>query len=306
MKLSITYFLCFSFAVFSYAQKAAYSVKAEQGDGIFSILRKQGLDPVKYYAKFVSLNQDNLKNGSQLYLGKAYLIPEAPDSFKTTGKQVSAENGNEAPLFDLELAQISPKSENLKNAIIYLIANTSGSKSLKSVERLRKEMTISLAQELMVHGAQVYVIDNAGGENDMGNYVETVNSRYLKNQGKYQRLLVLNLNESIGSSKYFDVSVLHHGKNQEGERFAKNIQHIFNKHRVKNATRKKYTEVFTDEQNLYLAKNVLPPITLIDIGNTKDPSIENRISVRSDQKFISDIITDGVMNDYANIEIEPN
>ena len=57
-------------------------VVAQDGDGIFSMLRKQGLDPVKYYEEFVELNQDNLKNGSELHLGREYIIPYAADSYK--------------------------------------------------------------------------------------------------------------------------------------------------------------------------------------------------------------------------------
>ncbi|MET1258941.1 hypothetical protein ABV409_06345 [Flagellimonas sp. DF-77] len=294
------------FAVFTTAQEQAYPVVAEQGDGIFSILRKQGLDPVKFYARFVALNENNLKNGSGLYLGKEYLIPYSADSFKEKAKNVVASDDSESALFDLELASIAPKSEHLKHAVIYLISNTKGTDKSGVLQRLGKEITVTLAQELMVHGAQVYIIDNPDKESGISGYVDAVNTRYLKNQGKYQRLLMINLNEGMTKSGYFDVSVFHHDNNEDGERFAKNIQQILNKHRIESDARKAYTEVFTDSENLYLAKNVLPAITLIDIGNSKDPSIESRISIRNDQQFISDIIANGVMNDYANLAVETN
>ena len=50
-------------------------VKAEQGDGIFSLLRKQGLNPGKYYVDFIQLNEALIKNGSELSLGVEYQIP---------------------------------------------------------------------------------------------------------------------------------------------------------------------------------------------------------------------------------------
>mgnify|MGYP000150321897 CR=1 FL=1 len=42
----------------------------------------------KYYAEFVELNKRNLINGSELHLGREYIIPYAEDSFKKTAIQV--------------------------------------------------------------------------------------------------------------------------------------------------------------------------------------------------------------------------
>ena len=47
---------------FIFAQESTYyKVVAEQGDGIFSLLRKQGLDPAKHYGEFLELNSDKIK-----------------------------------------------------------------------------------------------------------------------------------------------------------------------------------------------------------------------------------------------------
>ncbi len=139
-------------------QTSEYVVVAESGDGIFSILRKQGLNPAKYYAQFVELNKKNLRNGSELHLGRAYIIPHAVDSFKKTAVVVKASEFKEEAIFESELATISPKSTKLKNAVIYLISGNNLNKTSSSVNRITEEITINLAQELMVHGAQVYLI----------------------------------------------------------------------------------------------------------------------------------------------------
>ena len=93
------------------AQNNPNMVVAKQGDGIFSILRKQGLDPVKHYEEFLKLNEGKIKDGSFLQVGVEYQIPQATDSFKKTGVTISTTNGIEEPIFDRELGKMSLKSE---------------------------------------------------------------------------------------------------------------------------------------------------------------------------------------------------
>lgn len=300
------------------------TIKAESGDGIFSILRKQGLDPVKYYADFVNLNHKNLKNGSELYLGREYLIPEAPDSYKKMALSITEAADVDQSLFNDELATIAPKSDKLKNAVIYLLPSENGGAKSSETQLVNQQIVRSIAQELMVNGAKVYMLDNLkneaglpltnahtgingekaiGTQQQMQHYVEVINKRYLKNTGKYQRILVVNLNETVKDSKYFEVSVFHHSKSLEGERFARSLQNVFNKNSIAN-DQKDNTEVFTNSNNLYLATNVLPAVTMIDIGDTRNPSIEERISITSKEEILTNIVTSGVLTDYANISLE--
>jgi N-acetylmuramoyl-L-alanine amidase len=298
-------------------------VIAESGDGIFSILRKQGLNPAKYYAEFIELNKKNLKGGSELHLGRAYLIPNAEDSFKKTAVTVKADVDGEESIFNSELATISPKSSKLKNAVIYLISGNSINNTSSSANKITEEITLSLAQDLMVHGAQVYLIkseskkhSNTISENlndstegamadlsQMQEYVEIINKKYLKHSGKYQRLLITRVNNNI-TDEHCEVSVYHHNSSENGRRIASNIQRIFNENSMESKPFKEYTEVFADKNNLYLAKNALPAITLVDIDGGKKPSEEDVIVVDSDQELLSNLITSGVLNDYADLEIE--
>jgi N-acetylmuramoyl-L-alanine amidase len=304
-------------------QTAEHKVIAESGDGIFSILRKQGLNPAKYYAEFVELNKENLRNGSELHLGRAYIIPYAEDSFKKTAVAVQAKAKHEKSIFKSELATISPKSTKLKNAVIYLISGNNLNNTSSSVNRITDEITVNLAQELMVHGAQVYLIKSESEKksntfseisnrntegamadlSQMQEYVEIINKKYLKHQGKYQRLLITRVNNDI-TDEYCEVSVYHHNSSENGRRIASNIQRIFNENSIESKPFKEYTEIFADKNNLYLAKNALPAITLIEIDSGEKPSIEDVIVVDSDQELLSNLITSGVLNDYADLEIE--
>lgn len=317
---SILWVLC---PILLFGQANQHLVVAESGDGVFSILRKQGLNPAKYYAEFVELNKKNLRNGSELHLGRAYIIPYAEDSFKKTAVQVQADKNIEESIFKSELGAISPKSTKLKNAVIYLISGNSRIKTSSSVNKITNEITINLAQELMVHGAQVYLIQSEAENNkasvqetkytktegamadlsQMQEYVGIINEKYLKHQGKYQRLLITRVNDNI-TNEHCEVSVYHHSSSENGRRIAANIQRTFNENSIESKPFKEYTEVFTDRNNLYLAKNALPAITLIQIDSGEKPSIEDVILVNSNQELLSSIITSGVLNDYADLEIE--
>ena len=69
------YLLLFLFISFNgFSQDSLQAVVAKNGDGIFSMLRNEGIDIVKYYSQFLDLNQDKIKNGSHLIIGEEYII----------------------------------------------------------------------------------------------------------------------------------------------------------------------------------------------------------------------------------------
>ncbi|WP_165769892.1 N-acetylmuramoyl-L-alanine amidase [Flagellimonas pacifica] len=310
MKLLPTFLLWVSMPCLLLAQNDYYTVVAQKGDGIFSILRKQGLDPVKYYEDFLTLNTEDIKDGSMLHVGREYKIPQAMDSFKKTGVRVQMKDETENPIFDKELAEMSLKSKALKNAVYYIVAENQA----KSQNKFIDDVTTGLAAELMVHGATVYVFDDTDEKPStenmksekterMGQYIEAINKRYLQNTGKYQRLLLIRANGLIENGN-MDVAVYHHNKSEKGQRFAENIQNVFKKHSVSNRSYKDIKMIFEDKNSLYLAKNTLPTVSLLTIGNRSKASAEDHIPVRSDKKAFTNWITNGILKDYADITIE--
>jgi len=307
---------------YSLVKGQTLQVKAEKGDGIFSILRKQGLDPVKYYGEFIRLNESNIKNGSELSEGLHYIIPDAPDSYKKTAISVSKNPYAERPIFNEELATINGKSTKLNDAIIYLLPGLNGLQKSNTLKVVRNQILKNVAQELMVHGAKVFLVNELDSIEDapsaernldseiafadkrhMQHFVETINTQFLKNNGKYQRVLVLNFNDTAENCEYYDISIFHHGKSVEGERFAQTLQRIFTKNSIKNP-KENPIDIFENTNNLYLAKNVLPPVTMIDVRGAENANPNARISISPREKILTDIITNGVLSDYADLIIE--
>lgn len=290
---------------FIFAQESTYyNVVAQQGDGIFSLLRKQGLDPAKHYGEFLELNSDKIKKGSALKLGEEYKIPYADDSFKKTGVLVEAIKDAEEPIFDKELAQMSLKSDKLKDAVYYLI--TEGDQDFM------KDITQRLAAELMVNGAQVYVMGDEIAKNlvaedistkdVMGDYIKVINKRYLQNTGKYQRVLFIRA-QNVTSSSNMHVAVYHYNKSTQGQRFAQNLENVFKENSISSKSSDEASLVFEDQNSLYLARNILPAISLLTIESGANTS-ESKISLKPNKKEFANLISNGIINDYVDLEFE--
>ena len=161
------------------AQESHKEVRAEQGDGIYSILRKQGLNPSAFINEFIELNEGRLQNGNQLIVGRKYKIPGTVT--KSTSTESSSEvvevkktdddseddEENKYSIFGETEAYVTPKSEVLENTVYYLISGHGGpdpgametyrGKTIAEDE-YAYDVTLRLAKELLSHGAKVYMV----------------------------------------------------------------------------------------------------------------------------------------------------
>ncbi len=173
-------------------QPTSREVTAKEGDGIYSILRENGLNPSYHMQMFLELNKERLGDNNSLLLGRNYLLPAVGDSQLTdkdsaVSKTVHSasdialpvENSIEAsdleekglmmnvPYFGKEHANFKVKDQQLKGAVYYLLAGHGGpdpgalgqyGPHLLSEDEYAYDVTIRLAKRLMEHGATVYMI----------------------------------------------------------------------------------------------------------------------------------------------------
>ena len=298
------------------------TVTAEPGDGIFSILRKQGLDPATHFAAFVELNAERLKGGDALVVGRTYEIPDAADSFKKTAVTIVEDNGSQHALFDGEFGQINRKSDMLQNAVIYLLPGQITAQTAGKLTQFQHQVLKNVAKELMVNGAQVYLLPITNEETDgndntlvgsteeafahqahMSYLIETINGLYLRNRGKYQRIVVLNFNEKETASNSYDMTLFHHVNSIDGKNFATTLNGLFGDSMF---VLSKEIKTFKHKNHLYLATNVLPPIALIEIKGKAVSGERKRISVDSGKWQLTNGIANAVFTDYAQVSIEHN
>ncbi len=156
------------------AQDSLTTVKAEKGDGILSLLRKQGMNPYEAYDDFIAMNMDNLRDSVHLYAGRDYLIPSVKldtvaivDSIQKKSTEIKKIETKEFTIFGDKHAAVLTKSEKLKGAVYYLVSGHGGpdpgamakyaGKSIAEDE-YAYDITLRLAKELLSHGATVYII----------------------------------------------------------------------------------------------------------------------------------------------------
>lgn len=157
-----------------FSQDSVETVTAEKGDGVLSLLRKQGIDPYDAYDAFIQLNIDNLRDSIHLYEGRDYIVPNIAldtvsivDSIQKQTKKIKEIEVTAFSIFGEKYENVLSKSKRLKGAVYYLVSGHGGpdpgamavykGKSIAEDE-YAYDITLRLAKELLSHGAQVYII----------------------------------------------------------------------------------------------------------------------------------------------------
>lgn len=185
--------IVFFISFFAIAQVPQKTVIAVSGDGIYTLLRKNNLDPIKYYKVFIELNEKNLDSTRTLSIGKTYILPNIKTVLKdsispiklntkiivtnTTKKlkdSLPKTNKEEHLIFGDTYKFVPNESHTLKGAVYYLIsghggpdpgATTTYNGILISEDEYAYDVTLRLARKLIANGARVYLIikdDNDG------------------------------------------------------------------------------------------------------------------------------------------------
>ena len=249
--------------LFSFSQDSLQLVVAEKGDGILSLLRKQGIDPYGHFDDFIALNADNIRDGVHLYEGRNYRIPEVKfdtvtlvDSVQGKIREIKGVEEEKVSIFGKEHSTVLIKSDRLKGTVYYLISGhggpdpgavaKQGSKSI-SEDEYAYDVTLRLAKELMSHKAKVYIIirdENDGIRDDRILEMDTDEVAYPDktiplNQAARLRQRVEIVNELYrkNSGKYQRLIVTHVDSRSKGQ----NID-VFFYHHEKSKNGKKLAE----------------------------------------------------------------
>lgn len=290
-----------------FGQTKLDTVIAQQGDGIFSILRKSGIHPVNYYVDFLELNKEAIKGASELVVGRQYILPDAPDSFKNMGTLLQVDENEESPLFEADLVQMKQRDSTLKNTVYYLFYK--GAEPAGAKENGLAIFLLKLSKDLMERGARIYVLEQSNRpvstdstltevENEIANFGEltsTVNKKYLKHNGSYQRMLMIR--DLKLKSKGVSITMHHYDKSEDGQRLAGAFRELFKKNALGSVKTDQGISPFTDAPNVYLAKNLLPSLTIMDING--EP---NGIRLRSGKSELPQMITKGILQDHATTD----
>ncbi|MFD0798825.1 hypothetical protein ACFQZJ_15245 [Maribacter chungangensis] len=308
MKMNPLFFLIIlcSYSI-TFGQEQLDTVVAQKGDGIFSILRKSGIHPVNYYVNFLELNKDAIKGASELVVGRKYILPDAPDSFKRMGTLIRVDENEEIPLFDTDLATMKKRDSTLNKTVYYLLyTSVDAQGNQDKMDKPLDDFTLNLSKDLMERGARVYVLEKGNIplpkdstteeiENtiaDFGELTSIVNKRYLKHNGAYQRVLMIR--DLKQRKKGVSIAMHHYDKSADGHGLAVAFRELFKKNALGKVKADQGISPFIDAPNVYLAKNLLPSLTIMDING--EP---NGIPIRSAKSSLPQLVAKGILQDHA-------
>ncbi|WP_158974488.1 N-acetylmuramoyl-L-alanine amidase [Cellulophaga sp. L1A9] len=331
---NVLFFLVFLAILPLCAQNSANLVIAEKGDGIYSLLRKQGVNPYETYEEFVSINAHNLRDSIHLYEGRSYQIPSVEQNLKVETETKSVA-GVSYEIFGKKYAEVIPQSTKLKNNVYYLVSGHGGpdpgamttyvGKSI-SEDEYAYDVTLRLARELLSHGAIVYIIirdpddgirderileidhDEVAYPNEeiplnqvarLKQRVEIVNKLYKEHKGKYQRLIVTHV-DSRSKGQNIDVFFYHHEDSKNGKKLAESIHKTFEAKYKQYQPNRVYSGTFEDRTALYLVRKTHPAMTFIEIGNITNEKDQRRIIDPDNRQALAKWISEGVILDYEN------
>lgn len=318
ISLLVAFFTTFT----GYAQQ---KVEAKSGDGIYSILKRYGVEANKGYQEFLTLNKTKLKGGTALVVGETYFIPEV------TKKAASAKGTRGTfPIFGKEYAAVDRESDALKGAVYYIVGGHGGpdpgAVGKRNGHQLCEDeyaydVALRLARSLLARGATVYMItrDKNDGirdeayllcDKDETVYKNTkfkggvtsrlrqkaaaINTLYRKHAGQYQRSIVLHLDSRSQRTK-IDIFFYYHSTS--GKKLAntllKTIQEKYAIHQPNRGYRGSVTQ-----RNLYMLKVPKPVSVFIELGNIRSEKDQRRFIITDNREAVALWLSDGLETAY--------
>jgi N-acetylmuramoyl-L-alanine amidase len=315
-------------------QDSLKTVIAGKGDGILSLIRKQGANPYEIYDEFVALNSHNLRDSIHLFEGRIYTVPlKLKSDVQKVTTETKSVKGLSYEIFGKKYAEVTSQSNKLQGVVYYLISGHGGPDpgamttylgTAISEDEYAYDVTLRLARELIAHGATVYVIvhDPDDGIRDerilamdrdevvypneviplnqvarLKQRVDAVNELYKQNKGKYQRLIVTHV-DSRSKGQNIDVFFYHHEKSTNGKRLAESIHKNFEAKYKKYQPNRTYSGTFEDRTSLYVVRKTHPPMTFIEIGNITNIQDQRRILDPENRQALAKWISEGAILDY--------
>lgn len=310
------------------------TIVAQQGDGIYKILRENGYPAKDYYNKFLELNRAKIKEYDNLILGETYLLPILEIKTEPNPNIYSKDSIKRNP--DLMYAD-TVYDDQLKGAIIYLISGHGGPDpgavaivdgNTLCEDEYAYDICLRIAMCVEEHGGKAYMIINDPNDGlrddkylkvDYDEYcwpdleiprdqnlrlkqrADAVNDIYEKNDSvKYQRVIEIHLDSRLSSSTV-DVFFYYFPGSKKGKLTAETIQNVFVEKYAKYQPNRRYTGT-VGERSLLVMKKVLPPEVFMELGNIQNENDRKRVLDPENRLAIAKWITEGLINDYAKEE----
>jgi len=299
---------------------APIEVTAQAGEGIYSLLKRNGLSPEQYKEAFIKLNKDNLGPKNTLYKGRTYKLP-GPGGPPTITE----------PLFGKKLQTVEILNQRLKGAAFYLVSGHGGpdpgaigkhGRQTLYEDEYAYDVTLRLARRLMEHGAKVHIIirDPRSGIRDekylYGSKAEVCypNQRIPLNQKarlrqrasavnllcrrdkefNYKRCVVIHVDSR--AHEKIDIFFYHHAGSKTGKKAAEIMRDtVEEKYRI-NQPGRGYTGDVTS-RGLFMLTATDPPTVFIELGNIQHKRDQIRLIEANNRQALANWLCEGLLRD---------
>ncbi len=313
--------LFLSLSLPSISQIKYNTTTVRSGEGIMSLLRRNGLDPAKDMDAFIEINKKQLGSNNELRIGKTYYLPT---SLKAKSYAI----------FGKENEWVEIKDETLKGATYYLISGHGGpdpgaiptieGKSVPEDEYCY-DITLRLARNLIQHGALVYMITrdiNDGIRDDrylaidhdelcypnnkiprnqllrLRQRTNAVNKLYLVNRRKFQRIVIIHM-DSRSKKENLDVYFYYDGSSKSGKKLSTILLNKLKEKYHEHQPNRGYDGTVST-RNLYVLHNTYPTATFMELGNMNHQQNQKRFMISDNRQALANWLLEGLIQDYKD------
>lgn len=328
LKIIAIHILLF-FSITSLAQSETREVVAKTGDGIYSLLKKNGLQPSDIHS-FIELNKSKLGPNNSLIAGRKYKLP-SPGSQPVIK---SDPDQKEYKIFGPKYSSVQVKSQKLKGATYYLKSGHGGPDPgaigkyqghSMCEDEYAYDVILRLGRNLIEQGATVHfiVIDpNDGIRDDMflqpdkdevcyprqkiplnqvqrlKQRTEAINTLYNQNKGGFHRMLSIHI-DARSKGENIDVFFYHDERSKTGARTANILKKTFEAKYRQHQPNRGYRGTVSD-RNLYVVRNSIPVSVYIELGNIHHARDQQRVISPSNRQALANWLTEGLLEDFES------
>ncbi|MDR1860195.1 MAG: N-acetylmuramoyl-L-alanine amidase [Bacteroidales bacterium] len=316
------------------------SVTAESGDGIYSLLRRNGLDPSEYLAAFIELNSQHLGPNNSLIAGRKYKLPlkksaSSTPAASTRSPVVSTPKKTvRYEIFGPQYQDVALIDNQLKGTVYYLISGHGGpdpgaighyNGSALCEDEYAYDVTLRLARCLLEHGAQVFMIvrDPKNGIRDESILKPDKNEVCYPKQviplnqvaRLRQRKDIVNKLYEQNRGAYQRLIEIHLDSRSKGT----NIDVFFyyrgdssEGRRLALTMQRTFKQKYdrhqpergytgtVSERNLYVLKNAMPTSVFIELGNINHERDQKRFMLADNRQALANWLCESVIKDFTS------
>lgn len=311
----------------SSAQETSRKVLASPGDGILSLLRKNGLSP-SCVDDFIQLNKNQLGPDNSLFAGKLYLLPSEVKKTSNSG----AGQKLVFPIFGSDYKEIQVRNTILTGAVYYLKSGHGGpdpgamGKYLNYTlceDEYAYDVILRLGRNLIENGATVYFItrDPDDGIRDeqflsadkdevcypdqtiplnqvqrLKQRTEAINRLFEVHKGEFQRMISIHV-DARSKGKNIDVFFYYDKISPKGLKAAKILKNTFEEKYKKNQPNRGYKGTVSN-RDLYVVTQSKPVTVYIELGNIHHARDQQRIIQPDNRQALANWLSEGLIRDF--------